>query len=62
MTDTPLCLEPIKAAYLNPCGPCDAGLPTTCTCGPDPRGVILDLVAEVKRLRALLADVAAMAE
>lgn len=31
--------------YLQPCGSCDAGLPTACVCAPgDPRAVLMDLV------------------
>lgn len=41
------------APFLNVCGSCDAGLPTSCTYPKgDFRPVMLDLVREVERLRA----------
>ena len=41
--------------FLQQCGSCDAGLLMSCTCPQqDFRPVMLDLVREVERLRALL--------
>jgi hypothetical protein len=52
----PLDLEAIDPGWLNPCGPCDLGVPMNCTCPTgDPRIVISQLVTEVERLRAELA-------
>lgn len=54
MSTEPLDLESIPAYWLNPCGSCDFGLPTSCTCAPegsDPRPDTCRLYAEVKRIR-----------
>lgn len=41
--------------FLNVCGACDLGMPTLCNCPTgDSRPVMLDLVREVERLRALV--------
>lgn len=40
--------------FLNQCASCDYGLPTSCTCPDgDYRPVMLDLVREAERLRAV---------
>lgn len=45
--------------FLNVCGACDLGMPTSCTCPTgDSRPVLLDLVREVERLRAALSAAA----
>ena len=45
-------VEAIADEWLQPCGNCDAGFPTPCTCATgDPRPVILGLVQEIERLR-----------
>jgi hypothetical protein len=56
---TPLNLDSDRIQqWLRLCGSCDAGLPMNCTCPKDDvRPVIADLVAEVKHLRALIAEV-----
>lgn len=42
------------APFLNQCGPCDYGLPTSCTCpAGDWRAVMAELVREVERLRVI---------
>lgn len=42
------------APFLTQCGNCDASLPQSCTCPQDDyRPVMLDLVREVERLRAM---------
>lgn len=42
------------APFLNICGSCDYGMPVSCTCPDgDYRPVMLDLVREVERLRAV---------
>ena len=39
--------------FVQQCGPCDAGLPMSCTCPPgDYRHVMVRLMEEVQRLRA----------
>jgi hypothetical protein len=51
-------LDAISAKWLTQCGPCDAGLPTACTCpGEDPRPVILELVRELEVLSAAMSSV-----
>lgn len=48
------------AMWLNQCGPCDAGLPTSCACpDADPRQVIAALIADRARLTERLAEVEA---
>lgn len=50
-------LEAIKAKWLGMCGACDAGLPMGCSCtGDDPRPVMLLLIEEIERLRAIGAE------
>ncbi len=52
-------LDAITEEWLNACGRCDADRPTFCTCNhDDPRTVIANLVDEVRRLQAALADAA----
>ncbi len=42
------------APFLNQCGPCGYGLPTSCTCpAGDWRPVMAELVREVERLRGI---------
>jgi len=49
----PLDTAAVRARWLAPCGPCDAGYPTACTCPTaDPRNVIAALVTELDQLRA----------
>jgi len=49
--------EDTITAWLAQCGPCDAGLPMSCTCPTgDPRSVIAALVIERDALRAMLND------
>jgi hypothetical protein len=43
--------------FLGQCPTCDAGLPTSCTCRVNYRPVMLDLVREVERLRAVLEEI-----
>ncbi len=50
-------LEAISAEFLKQCGYCDAGVSFTCTCsGRDFRPTMLELVREVKDLRAEVAE------
>jgi len=52
-------LKAIGDEFLNQCGPCDFGLPASCTCSKrDYRPAMLELVREVERLRAVMVDVA----
>lgn len=49
------------AGYLQQCGPCDAGLPMSCTCAPgDTRVVILSLARRLDAVIALHAQVSAV--
>ena len=41
-------LAHITAEHLQPCGPCDGGLPMSCTCGPEPRIPLARLVAALE--------------
>ena len=44
-------IEAITKHWLNQCGSCDVGLPTTCTCpDDDPREVILALVRHLEKI------------
>ncbi|MEU4558597.1 hypothetical protein AB0F72_09405 [Actinoplanes sp. NPDC023936] len=50
-------LEAITAEFLPVCGPCDLGVPAKCVCSQrDHRPVMLQLVREIERLRAVVAE------
>jgi hypothetical protein len=56
---TALDLDAIGDEFLNVCGFCDAGMPSSCTCSErDFRPTMLALVREVERLRAVMVEVA----
>lgn len=43
-------LDAIRNTWLSQCGPCEAGIPGSCTCPEgDYRTVLLDLVREIER-------------
>lgn len=54
-------IDAVKEKWLGMCGPCDGGLPTSCT-HPDEdyRPTMLLLVNEIERLRGLLNREAAL--
>jgi hypothetical protein len=55
----PLNLAAIEDEFLQQCGPCDYALDGACNCPKrDYRSTMLDLVREVERLRAEMANLA----
>ncbi|BAL87361.1 hypothetical protein AMIS_21410 [Actinoplanes missouriensis 431] len=50
-------LNAISAEFLTVCCSCDLGVPSACVCTErDYRPVMLELVQEIERLRAVMAD------